>query len=498
MKGKSVQNICIIFLFMLGVTVTQAGATVITVNNNGGGNYSSIQEAVNNAHNGDTILVSPGIYKENVKVNKELAIFSHSTISGEQTERTYIVGAVPDVDVFSISSSNVTINGFHIAGGSSGEGRHEVGLYLEGVQNCSLSNNTLVLNDIGIYLNNSQGNLLDNNKIGLGSSGIVLSNSNENVLSNNLVVANNQGISLNNSVNNTLVNNTAGSNAEGIFLGMSQKNKLAYNIISKNGYGIRGQAAGSNFLINNSLYLNDIGVYLNGSSNNTLYENEFINFLNAVDEGNNVWSSSSAGNFWNDYNGTDADGNGIGDTPYVINETTGSMDYMPMVNGTFSGSNSEDEIANVNTSIDPLNKEYPLDSGNVPEKGVVVEINELRQINTSLEEGPVFLRIGAEWCGACQSMKPILNELAAEHGGEATIMSADVNKDTQLAIYFGVERIPDSSVIVGIENGKYVYMQENGNLTTDRLQARIVGLKDKGVFERVLNFAILHEKKGKS
>ena len=77
-------------------------------------------------------------------------------------------------------------------------------------------------------------------------------------------------------------------------------------------------------------------------------------------------------------------------------------------------------------------------------------------------------------------------------------MSADVNKDTQLAIYFGVEHIPDSSVIVGIENGKYVYMQEDGNVTTDRLQARIVGLRDKGVFERILDLSLLHENKNKS
>jgi hypothetical protein len=45
---------------------------------------------------------------------------------------------------------------------------------------------------------------------------------------------------------------------------------------------------------------------------------------------------------------------------------------------------------------------------------------------------------------------------------------------------------------VGIENGKYVYMQQNGEVNTDRTQARIVGLNDKKMFKKVLDFAI-HE-----
>jgi thioredoxin-like negative regulator of GroEL len=128
----------------------------------------------------------------------------------------------------------------------------------------------------------------------------------------------------------------------------------------------------------------------------------------------------------------------------------------------------------------------------------VVEITELGQINKSLEEGPVFLRLGAEWCRACQSMKPILDELAAEYGKNATIMSININQNVQLATYFGVGSIPDSSVIMGIENGKYVYMQQDGNVTTDRVRARIVGLKDKEVFEKLLEHALVYEEKGKS
>jgi thioredoxin-like negative regulator of GroEL len=92
----------------------------------------------------------------------------------------------------------------------------------------------------------------------------------------------------------------------------------------------------------------------------------------------------------------------------------------------------------------------------------------------------------------CRSMNPIINELAIEYGGKATIMAADVNHSPKFANYFGVSHIPDFSVIVGIENGKYVYMQQNGEVNTDRTQARIVGLNDKKMFKKVLDFAI-HE-----
>ena len=117
----------------------QAGAAVINVNDNGGGNYSTIQEAVNNAQNGDIILVSHGMYKENIKVDKELTILSHSTLSGDQTDRTYVIGAVPGKSIFDIYSSNVTIEGFHILGSPLGTDSHRVGIYLEGVQKLFLN-----------------------------------------------------------------------------------------------------------------------------------------------------------------------------------------------------------------------------------------------------------------------------------------------------------------------------------------------------------------------
>ncbi len=135
------------------------------------------------------------------------------------------------------------------------------------------------------------------------------------------------------------------------------------------------------------------------------------------------------------------------------------------------------------------------------EKNDVLIITQLDHINTSLQKGPIFVKLGSRWCPACRSMKPILEKLAVEYRGKATIASVDVDKSPEVGEYFGVESIPDSFVIVGIENGKYVYMQKNGKVSMDRSQARIIGLNgndDEKVFEKIIDFALLQEGKSKS
>ena len=137
------------------------------------------------------------------------------------------------------------------------------------------------------------------------------------------------------------------------------------------------------------------------------------------------------------------------------------------------------------------------------EKNAVIEATKLEQINTSLQKGPVLLKIGAKWCKACQKIKPRLEELAAEYKGKATIMSIDIDQSPELTKYFGIYFIPDSSVIVDIQNGQYVYMQQDGETTNNRFQARIIGYDDtkgpnKTTFENVLDLALFQEERDKS
>ena len=52
------------------------------------------------------------------------------------------------------------------------------------------------------------------------------------------------------------------------------------------------------------------------------------------DTGSNTWDDSSEGNYWSDYNGTDSNGDGIGDIPYYIDGAGNATDRYPLMNAT--------------------------------------------------------------------------------------------------------------------------------------------------------------------
>jgi len=82
-------------------------------------------------------------------------------------------------------------------------------------------------------------------------------------------------------------------------------------------------------------------------ANNTFYHNNFngtiLRLWDGV-SGPNFWSTAGQGNYWSNYRGTDADGDGIGDTPYLMD--TRDSEYKPL-NGT--------EIVDSHPLIAPFN-----------------------------------------------------------------------------------------------------------------------------------------------
>lgn len=123
----------------------------------------------------------------------------------------------------------------------------------------------------------------------------------------------------------------------------------------------------------------------------------------------------------------------------------------------------------------------------------IIYADNLSDINISLESGPVLVEIGSASCGACKSQKLIMEDIAAEYTGRASVIYIETSEVGSLG--FSVTYVPDSFVVVGIENGTYVYMKSDGQTTTNREQARFLGLTRKEVLTQTLDHA-LEERSG--
>jgi parallel beta-helix repeat protein len=130
--------------------------------------YATIQEAINNANEGDTVFVRNGTYYENVIVNRTISV------TGEDPHSTTINGSAR------VTAEDVQISGFHITFGG-----------------------------IGVYIYSADRTIVSNNLIDYNGGGIEIDSANQTVVSNNLIDHNGGvGLYLYNSFNNTIVGNT--------------------------------------------------------------------------------------------------------------------------------------------------------------------------------------------------------------------------------------------------------------------------------------------------
>jgi len=99
-----------LFLLVLIAGSGEAEGKTVTVDDDGGADYTKIQDAVDNAKEGDTIRVYEGIYEEHPMVNKRLDIIGNgsglSTIDGDGAKR----------DVVTIPAYWVNFSAFSITG----------------------------------------------------------------------------------------------------------------------------------------------------------------------------------------------------------------------------------------------------------------------------------------------------------------------------------------------------------------------------------------------
>jgi parallel beta-helix repeat protein len=245
------------------------------------GNYSTIQEAIDNASDGDIVFVFNGIYYENVVLNKSIGLF------GENQKTTIIDGEETGGHVVTILSGRVTVTGFTIQ--NSG-----------GIQNAACvyvvsNNNQLVGNTITCVPHH-------------GEEGIWMLHVSGNTVQQNTVSNHHYGIWLENSVDNDVSKNVISNHwSWGIILGDSHRNLISENCLTESHGGIYLRDSTENMLVQNEITNNMIGADLTDweatSAYNDIRSNTFLDntkrdatFSAAKKSHNfNKWY----GNYWN-------------------------------------------------------------------------------------------------------------------------------------------------------------------------------------------------------
>jgi parallel beta-helix repeat protein len=282
---------------------------IFIVQTDGDSNYTRIQDAIDVANPGDTIYVRPGVYYENLVVNKTISLV------GEDKNTTIINGNNSGYYTILIQDSGVNISGFTIQNST-------VGVYVGGnksINNTMIRNNIINNNKDGIFL----GNLSNNNVI---SKNIITNNSGEgirlfrsfnnfiyennitnqenfaivlwdsscsNVISQNTILNNKKGIGLKRwSDNNLIFNNTILEDGSGISFSYSYKNIISGNSISNNSKGIYLGDSSENVISANIICDNYCGIYLYDSINNTIdSDNIFSGNNQDISEGSKTFKT---------------------------------------------------------------------------------------------------------------------------------------------------------------------------------------------------------------
>lgn len=252
---------------------------ILYVGGNGPNNYSSIQDAISDASNGDTVFV----YAESSPYNENVVVEKSITLTGEDRD-TVIIDGGGTGRVVSVEASDVTISKFTIQN-SGNTWYHDAGVgfgtWSSPIYNrITIKENKMINNYDGIYAYYGENhvfsdNILTNNR----HAGIYLHSGCEKsiVSSNTATYDEDFGIYCQNVEENEIFDNTVTNNEFGIFMLDSISDTVHNNIIKDNTHGFTILDTWDGNIYRNQIENSEEGMYCGHAPRTNIKENNFVN-----------------------------------------------------------------------------------------------------------------------------------------------------------------------------------------------------------------------------
>jgi len=244
-----------------------------------------------------------------------------------EVQRDHIV---IDGNGFSITQIPINTSGFMIPAG------FYPGIRLNDRINLTVQNVKIHACFSGITFECAKNITLTNNSIAsIGKIAIFSGSSSNCTFSQNDIIGNDQGILIINSTRIHISENNIKRNRIGIQISSSgyPNHYVAItrnNISGSTDTGIAVYGGFQIIIVGNNIADNGRGLFVS-YTDCTVHHNNFVNNAESVDSSScpGPWDEGGEGNHWSDYNGTDVNSDGIGDTPLFI--STGNIDNYPLM-----------------------------------------------------------------------------------------------------------------------------------------------------------------------